>query len=237
MSFDDKKASWEISLFFIAAAVLVIIIGKLGGTTFGNIFKNPVLQVILILLFVSIVYWLVRYSKVSRKKSLVVLAAIIIIILFVGISGMKFYVVASNSMKQSFTKNSLHAFWEKLGYSTEDFSKFTAPNGFQAGDLLIVKKTDDLKVGDIAVDTSRSIPLTHRIFFLNDTLAKTAGDADPPKNMTKILKSEMRPREHIYGKVWFVIPKGGIIRALYSCYLSDNCNYGKCFSEGKCGNR
>ncbi|MFH0869196.1 MAG: hypothetical protein V1839_03140 [archaeon] len=235
MGFDDKKASWEISLFLIAAAAIIIAVGAFTRTASESVFKNPALQIVFAALFVSILYWLIRHFKVSRKKSLLIAAIIIITILFVSISGIRFFVVMSNSMKQSGAKSSLYGFWETLGYSAENFGDFPFSGGFQAGDLIIVKRTSDLKVGDVAVDTSRSTPVIHRIFFINDTLVMTAGDGLPPKNATRILNSERRPREHIYGKIEFIIPKGGIIKALYNCYLDGKCSYTNCFKGGRCG--
>jgi len=229
---DDRAAAWEASLYLVAAAALILAVNLLRGFRPDDIFRNPIFVAVASAAFVFLLYWLLRH-KASRNLSAVAVGAISMLLVISEVSGIMFLVVISNSMKHYENNYALYGFWESLGYSKENFSTFPASGGFQAGDMLVVAKTSDLKVGDVVVDVSDEVPITHRAFFVNSTVVKTAGDANPPQDASRI--GNMRQRKDIYGRVWFVIPKGGILKALYNCYTSSGCDLSKCFNEGNCG--
>lgn len=163
------------------------------------------------------------------------IAVLSVIMLVADTFGLNAYVVMSNSMRHKGYDTALYSFWESLGYPRDQFNGFPVSGGFQAGDLILAIKTEDLKVGDVAIDTRRDVPVTHRIFSINGATIMTSGDGLPPQNASRIPSSEIRQRKTIYGKVVLVVPKGGILKALDNCLRSSGCDMIQCFVSGECG--
>jgi len=232
---DDKVLAWKISLFLLISAFLAVAIDAFRETGKEIIFNNPFFLLVVAAAFLSLLYWLMRNFNISRNRSLAAVAAVAAVLLAISMSGLQAYVVMSNSMQQKDDKTMLHHFWERLNYSEQEFSKFPVSGGFQAGDLLIAIRTDDLRVGDVAADVSGKIPVTHRIFFLNESTVMTVGDASPPFDWRSIQTRDIRQRDAIYGSVLFMIPKAGILKVLYYCRLDPGCSMADCFNEGRCG--
>ncbi len=230
---DDKKTSWELSIFFIVCAVLIAVANHLRGLGLDQTLDNPVFNLVLAALFLSLTYWLLRRYNLPKKKSAIIIGLLVAAMFLTSLTGIRFFVVMSNSMRHSPYRESYYTFWGERGYPKEAFDAFPISQGFQAGDMIVVRKTGDLKVGDVGVDLRPSVPVTHRIVFVNETIVMTMGDAAPLK---KIPRREIRRREDVYGTVWFVIPKAGALKTLLSCHLDAKCSdYWACFNEGKCG--
>jgi len=232
---DDKALAWKVSLFLFLSSVLSAAVNASRGIALGEMFGNPLFRALVAATFLSLLFWLMRNFNVSRNRSLAAVAVIAAVMLVIGASGIRAYVVMSNSMRQGNDTSRLYFFWGKLGYSKENFSSFPSSGGFQAGDLLIAARTDNLKIGDVAVDVRSDIPLTHRIFFLNETAVITTGDSYPPIDARNIQQREIRPRGGIYGKVLFVVPKGGILKVMGYCLKDPSCSPPECLDKGNCG--
>jgi len=106
-------------------------------------------------------------------------------------------------------------FYEKYGITKNDFMKFSFKNGFNTGDIMILKgvKAEDLKIGDVIVYKGmRPDPIIHRIVkgWTRDGrfYFQTKGDHNEKSNPDELEISE----ERIIGKALFRIPMLGWIK-------------------------
>lgn len=85
-------------------------------------------------------------------------------------------------------------------YSREEIDSWPISSGFLRGDVLVVKGTDDLKVGDVIVYHiyGQDVPIVHRIIKLDGNLIATKGDHNDSYDPWVPVK--------IHGKVVGVIP-------------------------------
>lgn len=92
------------------------------------------------------------------------------------------------------------------GYSHLLVTTGSMSGEIEAGDIIIIKKTDDYKIGDIVtfMHEDETIPTTHRIIFDYGDSFLTKGDANPSSDTRTVHIDE------IYGEVVMVIPKVGI---------------------------
>lgn len=92
------------------------------------------------------------------------------------------------------------------GYSHLVVTTGSMSGEIEAGDIIIIKKTNDYKVGDIItfMHEDETIPTTHRIIFDFGDTYQTKGDANPSDDTRMVHKDE------IFGEVVKVIPKVGI---------------------------
>lgn len=74
-------------------------------------------------------------------------------------------------------------FYENINITEEQFLKLPMPNGFDRGDLLLVKN-EAPKIGDIVIYFRGGITIVHRVVEITDTGYITKGDnnlgQDPP---------------------------------------------------------
>lgn len=107
-----------------------------------------------------------------------------------------------------------------FGYNRSFIDSWPLKNGFGIGDILVVIKTEDLKVGDVVVfkNYCQNIPIAHRIIAINsDNTFQTKGDNNYEQNSSPCYDEKNIKKEEIYGKVVLVIPKLGLLR--YFIYL------------------
>lgn len=126
-------------------------------------------------------------------------------------------VVVSGSMMHLDDINQKHyEFLERsLGYNRSFIESWPLRNGFGIGDILVVYKTNELKVGDVIVfrNYCENIPIAHRIIAINsDGTLQTKGDNNFGQNVWNCYDERRIRKEDVYGKVIFVIPKIGLIR-------------------------
>lgn len=125
--------------------------------------------------------------------------------------------VVSNSMTHDATTEFTHyKFLEtNYGYTKEQIDSWLLKNGFNKGDVLIVKgvKPNDLKIGDVIVYNinGQSVPIVHRIVDINENFV-TKGDHNPGIDPWKV--------ERIRGKAVFVIPFIGWPKLVLTYILS-----------------
>lgn len=100
-------------------------------------------------------------------------------------------------------------FYENMNVTKENFSKLPMPNGFEKGDLLVVKN-DPPQVGDVVIYYRSGITIVHRVIQINDDGYITKGDNNlgPDSPVSK---------EQVGGKVLFGLPVLGYPR--YVLYL------------------
>lgn len=126
-------------------------------------------------------------------------------------------VVVSGSMMHDKNLEVKHYdFLEKtFGYNRSFINSWPLKNGFGIGDVLVVIKTENLKVGDVVVfkNNCQNIPIAHRIIAINpDFTFQTKGDNNYGQNISPCYNERNISRNEIYGKVVLVIPKIGLLR-------------------------
>ena len=110
-------------------------------------------------------------------------------------------VVSDSMTHDKLTPINHYEYLEKnLGFTKEQIDSWPIKNGFLKGDILIVKGTEKLKVGDVIVYNiyGQKVPIVHRIIKIDKDYIITKGDHNPiydPWQPTKI-----------HGKVIGVIP-------------------------------
>lgn len=123
--------------------------------------------------------------------------------------------VVSSSMEHDDSLEQDHYQWlvEKLGYEKDYVNSWPVANGFNVGDMPIVKAKDEYKVGDVVVYSVEGInaPIIHRIIKTNDDgTYQTKGD-----NNSGQLNYEFGVKmEQINGRVIFIIPKIGYFKVI-----------------------
>lgn len=122
--------------------------------------------------------------------------------------------VVSSSMEHINPEVTYYGWLEKnLGYNRSYIESWPFPNGLNVGDMPIVMGSDEYKVGDIIVYQVDGIPapIIHRVIKINpDGTFQTKGD----NNLTQLPYEKHVPKEKIYGKVIFIIPKIGYVKVL-----------------------
>ena len=100
-------------------------------------------------------------------------------------------------------------FYTGLGITSDQFKEFKDFNGLSRGDLLLVIKPQDLKVGDIVIyqRDAASFTIVHRVVQIDGDKIVTKGDNNPGPD-TPII------RQNVQGKVVFAVPVLGYPRFL-----------------------
>lgn len=94
-----------------------------------------------------------------------------------------------------------------FGYSSLTVETGSMESTLQIGDLILIKDTDDYKIGDIVtyIREGDKIPTTHRIInYAGEDAYVTKGDANNSKDMDDVTK------DMILGEVVKVFPKAGL---------------------------
>lgn len=100
-------------------------------------------------------------------------------------------------------------FYTKLGITEEDFKAFAAPNGLSRGDLLVVVRPDNPKIGDILIyrKFGSDFTIVHRLIDIQDEFYITKGDNNP-------VADSPVAKNYVVGKVVFATPILGYPRLL-----------------------
>ena len=131
--------------------------------------------------------------------------------------------VVSESMQHD---GAFDNWWDKAGtwytdngISKEDFSNFALKNGFDKGDIMVIrgKKPENIMVGDIIVFWSaRKDPIIHRVVKKwQENRAyyfQTKGDHNPASIKNPFLDETKTSQEQIVGNAVFRIPLLGYIK-------------------------
>lgn len=102
-----------------------------------------------------------------------------------------------------------HNYYEDIGISKENFEGFSFKNGFNTGDIMILKgmKPKDIKVGDVVVYvTSRySNPIIHRVVEIQEKEGKiffvTKGDNNITNDSDPVSEEQIRTTGKAIGRI------------------------------------
>jgi len=187
----------------------------------------PVVEVVLVLLFIIAMYFLSPY--------------------ILPIFNIKSYVVLTGSMAHAKSNQALfESIWESRGF---DISHLPYSKGIYRDDLVIIMPSKDYKIGDVIsfFSPASRARTTHRIWDYNSTHFRTIGDycfiksknetvwivwkqdaiavTDDPASVTDAIKifqapayeacaETWMPSTYIEGKVALVLPKAGLLHLL-----------------------
>ncbi|MBS3106447.1 signal peptidase I [Candidatus Woesearchaeota archaeon] len=111
-------------------------------------------------------------------------------------------------------------YYENIGITKEEFREFPLHNGFNKGDLIILRGTDAAKldVGDVLVyQAGRPDPIIHRVIEKKDGIFVTKGDnylTNPhPIQDSTMDEYNIRP-EQIRGKAFIRVPVLGYVKII-----------------------
>jgi len=103
------------------------------------------------------------------------------------------------------------------GISKEHFLDYPLKNGFNKGDIIVLKGADVIEIGDIIVFQSyfKSEPIIHRVVKMENNIYQTKGDHNfgSSKYDNDIKDSQ------VIGKAWFKIPFFGWIKILFTQFM------------------
>ncbi|MFH0897746.1 MAG: signal peptidase I [Candidatus Bathyarchaeota archaeon] len=102
------------------------------------------------------------------------------------------------------------SWYESKNISKEDFKSFTFSDGLEVGDMIVVMRSENIKVGDIIIFSAdtRKIPIIHRVYAIAGGQYLTKGDNNAsPDNFAG---------KQIHGKAIFKIPVLGWVKIIFT---------------------
>ncbi len=101
--------------------------------------------------------------------------------------------------------------------SETDFKLFQQSNGFNIGDIFVLRKADDVKIGEVIVYNNKisNAPIIHRVVSIKDGYYQTKGD----HNSASFSFEDKIMKEQIYGKVLLKIPYLGWVKVAFNMLL------------------
>jgi len=118
------------------------------------------------------------------------------------------------------------------GITKEEFITYTMHNGFNKGDIIILRGVtfDNLKIGDILVYQSKlSYPVIHRVVEKDD-LIQTKGDHNSMQIVEPVLNEKYVMKDQIIGKAWLRVPYLGYVKIIFAeaiqCVSFNGCTFG-----------
>lgn len=157
-----------------------------------------------------------------------------ILIKFIVYPGLGFLLTTSHPIVAVVSESMVHdsnfeKWWEKNGQwyidneiEKDEFEKFSLKNGFNKGDIMVLKgkKPDDIGVGDVIVFRStRPDPIIHRVVKKwqknNEYFYQTKGDNNQGSIKNNILDETNINQDQVIGKALVKIPFLGYIKILF----------------------
>ena len=104
-------------------------------------------------------------------------------------------------------------YYEDLGITKNEFSGFSFRNGFDKGDIMVIRGSKEYKVGDIIVFDSRvqATPIIHRIIKIENGIYSTKGD----HNAYQLNYEKEIQKSQIIGKAVGKIPYFGWLKLFF----------------------
>ena len=103
--------------------------------------------------------------------------------------------------------------WYK--FEKEGMKKWSFHNGFNRGDIMILKKAKDVKVGDIIVFYGNSNnPIIHRVVFVGDNFYQTKGDNNAD-SFAQLGETHIE-KNKVIGKAIGRVPFLGYVKIIFS---------------------
>ncbi len=100
-------------------------------------------------------------------------------------------------------------------FSKEDMRKWSFSNGFNKGDIMILKKAKDIEIGDIIVfNGASSNPIIHRVVFIGEDYYQTKGDNNAD-SFGQLGEKNIKENQ-IVGKAIGRVPFLGYIKILFT---------------------
>jgi signal peptidase I len=122
--------------------------------------------------------------------------------------------------------------YESRDITKEKFLEYSMNNGFNKGDIIILKGVtfENLKVGDILVFQSKlAYPVIHRVVLKNDFI-ETKGDHNQRQLTESVINEKYITKDQIIGKAWIKIPYLGYVKIwftqLVQCITFNGCKFG-----------
>lgn len=104
--------------------------------------------------------------------------------------------------------------YEQRGIDIEEFSTFPFMNGFNTGDIMVLRSPENIEVGDVIVfQTQKSTPIIHRVVGIENSTYSTKGDYNAAQ-MTDTIDETSIHESQIIAKAWFSIPWLGYPKVL-----------------------
>ena len=100
-------------------------------------------------------------------------------------------------------------YFEIFGYSVFTVSTGSMEPTISQNDIVIVKKTNDIKVNDIVTYEKDGNYITHRVISMSDDTLVTKGDANNTNDISI-------PRTSLVGKVINIFEKGGVWQKIFT---------------------
>ena len=100
-------------------------------------------------------------------------------------------------------------YFEIFGYSVFTVATGSMEPTISQNDIVIVKKTNDIKVDDIVTYEKDGDYITHRVISMSDDTLITKGDANNTNDVSV-------PRSSLVGKVINIFEKGGVWQKIFT---------------------
>ena len=110
---------------------------------------------------------------------------IVFMSLGIAIVAFLFFVVATLAVDKFIKKSPVPSFF---GYSTLIVTTGSMSGTIEQGDMIVIKKTDEYKIGDVItfIPEGESIPTTHRIIRISGDNYYTKGDANNAEDVRPV---------------------------------------------------
>ncbi len=104
--------------------------------------------------------------------------------------------------------------YRELNITKEQFKTFPLRNGFNKGDIIVLRSAKETDRGDIIVFSvaGQAEPVIHRVVTQKETTTKTKGD----NNCISGSFEQAIKEEHIIGKALFRIPYIGYVKLIFT---------------------
>jgi signal peptidase I len=131
------------------------------------------------------------------------------------------------------TSKCAQAEWYSMrNINEENFRKYPFSNGFNKGDIIVLKGVnfEKLEVGEIIVfQSGLNYPIIHRVVNKDDVI-QTKGDHNPTQIINTKLDERYITTDELIGKAWFRIPWLGYIKIRFvdglRCITFNGCYLG-----------
>ncbi|MGV8172222.1 MAG: signal peptidase I [Candidatus Woesearchaeota archaeon] len=107
------------------------------------------------------------------------------------------------------------------GITKDEFTSFDMHNGFNKGDIIVLKGTtfEKAEIGEVLVYQSKlTYPVIHRITGKNDVI-ETKGDHNPKQIYDSKINEKYITKDQIIGKAWLRIPYLGYVKIWFAQLL------------------
>ena len=123
-----------------------------------------------------------------------------------------------NIISINYVSCSQREWYEKKGITKDKFLNFPMHNGFNKGDIIILRGAnyDTIEIGDIIVFNSLlPYPIIHRVVNKNDVIS-TKGDHNPRQIVDIKINEKYITKNQIIGKAWIKIPYLGYVKIWFT---------------------